>query len=145
MLKLPNHHLFNALPPNKLGNKSPLLECRIAQQHAANAPAAPIMHFHLADMFRPPPTPTATTPLISSSITTSLLPAGRVAGPRIALEDFCKHYNLSDSVHKKLDKNGYVGSWTLPFADVQELREANFRPGEIAQLKDVVLQWSQVA
>ena len=70
---------------------------------------------------------------------------GHIAGARIALEEFCTLYNLSESVHMKLEENGYIGSWTLPFADVQDLRDVGFKPGELAQLKDAVLQWSLLA
>ena len=75
-------------------------------------------------------------------ISSSLLPLARMAGPSLALEDFCSQYQVDLGVHQKLFEEGYKITHHLQYATVSELKEAGFRIGEIASLKDVFAHWS---
>jgi hypothetical protein len=85
-------------------------------------------------------------PLIpqNNAITTSLslLPVNRTIGPSLDLEGFCLQFGVDISVHQKLSNEGYKTSHHLQYATVSELKEAGFRIGEIASLKDAVARWS---
>ncbi|KAF8877867.1 hypothetical protein BD779DRAFT_1613105 [Infundibulicybe gibba] len=147
----PHHHLFNALSNNQLGQLSPLLERRL-RGTSASAPSAPVINFNvpaeLFGAFRPPPVdpapgrpgPSPLTPATSPM----LLPSSRNPGPRIPLAEFCTLYDLSENIRSRLDEQGYIGSHTFRFAELQELKDAvGLKSGEIAQLKDAVFQWSE--
>lgn len=72
----------------------------------------------------------------------TLLPANRKAGSLLTLKDFCYMYQVDDVVCQKLFDEGYKTSSHLQYAMVQELKEAGFRIGEIASLKDACARWS---
>ena len=76
------------------------------------------------------------------ALSLTLLPANRIAGLSLALEDFCSQYLVDDIVRQKLSDEGYKTSHHLQYATVQELKEAGFRIGEIASLKDAFARWS---
>ena len=73
-----------------------------------------------------------------------LLPASAKPGPHLTLNEFCLTYSLSNSVHQKLDENGYMTSNTITYIHVSELKEMGFKHGEIAAMKDAVWQWAKV-
>jgi hypothetical protein len=95
----------------------------------APAPAPPPYPFMLHNIGIPP-------------ASLSLLPIARATGPSLALEDFCSQYQVDLTVHQKLFDEGYKTSHHLQYATVSELKEAGFRIGEIASLKDAFARWS---
>jgi hypothetical protein len=70
------------------------------------------------------------------------LPVNRTIGPSLDLEDFCLQFGVDISVYQKLSNEGYKTSHHLQYATVSELKEAGFRIGEIASLKDAIARWS---
>ena len=129
----PNHHLFNALSNNHLGQVSPLLECRL-RNAAPPAPATPVFNFNvppdLITLFREPahqpnqPQSGTSNSSFAPMLSPMLLPSGRISGPDLSLSDFCIQYGITDSVKIKLEENGYVGSHTFQYAELQELKDA---------------------
>jgi hypothetical protein len=90
----------------------------------------------------PPPYPFVPHNAGAPSAPLSLLPLARTAGPSLTLEDFCSQYQVDLGVRKKLYDEGYKTSHHLQYATVSELKEAGFRIGEIASLKDAFARWS---
>jgi hypothetical protein len=158
----PNHHLFNAISNNQLGQLSLLLEHHQCGNSTGSA-TAPVINFNIPaefiQIFRPPAAPTAT-PLATAAAAApatpiqpltppvflpsgTLIPADRVPGPALSLDDFCKTYLLTDGVRIKLYNNGYSGSHTFQYAEWKDLKlDAGLKAGEIAQLKHAISLWS---
>ena len=163
----PNHHLFNALSNNQLGQRSPLLDRR--QRGSSNS--GPVFNFNIpnefAQLLRPPapavsaaipvnpvpvPMPALAPTLVPAahnliahvpvSNLVLLIPADRVSGPELLLDNFCLKYGLTESVRNKLDENGYSGSHTFQYAEWSDLKDAGLKAGEVAQLKHAILKWS---
>jgi hypothetical protein len=159
----PNHHLFNTISNNQLGQLSPLLERR-QRGNSTGSAAAPVINFNVPaefiQLFHPPAAPAAT-PLATAAaaapaapiqplappaflmVSNTLIPADRAPGPTLSLDDFCKTYLLTDGVRTKLDENGYSGSHTFQYAEWKDLKsDAGLKAGEIAQLKHAISIWS---
>ena len=79
---------------------------------------------------------------VYAGITGMLIPGDHVPGPDLLLSEFCLTHYLTDSVHNKLEENGYSGSHTFQYAQWEELREAGLKVGEIVQLKHAIMMWS---
>ncbi|KIJ93076.1 hypothetical protein K443DRAFT_125727 [Laccaria amethystina LaAM-08-1] len=158
----PNHHLFNAISNNQLGQLSLLLEHH-QRGNSTGSATAPVINFNIPaefiQIFRPPAAPTAT-PLATAAAAApatpiqpltppvflpsgTLIPADRVPGPALSLDDFCKTYLLTDGVRMKLYNNGYSGSHTFQYAEWKDLKlDAGLKAGEIVQLKHAISLWS---
>ena len=63
----------------------------------------------------------------------------------MAIDEFCKVYQLSDGITKKLTENSYTYARMLRFVTIEEVKQMDFRLGEIAALRNAVDQWSVVA
>ncbi|KAG1814990.1 hypothetical protein EV424DRAFT_1541216 [Suillus variegatus] len=63
-------------------------------------------------------------------------------GPDLSFVNFCAAYDLSPDIHTKLTENGYMGTRTIRYIIVLELKEMRFKNGEIAAMKDAVAQWA---
>ncbi|KAG1822965.1 uncharacterized protein BJ212DRAFT_1263794 [Suillus subaureus] len=59
-------------------------------------------------------------------------------GPDLPLMDFCAAFELSQDIHAKLADSGYIGTQTIRYIIVSELKEMGFKSGKIAAMKDVV-------
>ncbi|EDR13144.1 uncharacterized protein LACBIDRAFT_322604 [Laccaria bicolor S238N-H82] len=119
----PNHHLFNTISNNHLGQMSPLLKRR---QHANTSNGSvPVINFNIPNnvfqIFKPPAavrvTPVQGTTLVTPvqgtasalvtpiahispqlSVTEMLVSADHVPGPKLPLEEFCRMYHLTDGI-----------------------------------------------
>jgi hypothetical protein len=118
-------------------------------KNSKSEPASSVVNFNIPPevfaMFRAPPAiPVPSTPVASTSASAvlMLLPPGGMLGPRLSLEEFCMTYDVSDGVRKRLDENGYNGSHMFCYAEIQDLKDAGFKAGEIAQLKDAISRWA---
>ena len=80
-----------------------------------------------------PAAPAALTVQVSNSH--MLLPHDCIPGTRLSLTEFCALYDLTENVRTRLDENGYNGSHTSRFAELQDLKDAGLKAGEIAQMK----------
>ncbi|KAI6019037.1 hypothetical protein BKA83DRAFT_4495901 [Pisolithus microcarpus] len=72
----------------------------------------------------------------------SLLPMTHVPGEDMAIIEFCTHYNLGDTILKKLQDNSFRKACSLHFLTINALKEMDFVHGEIVELQDAVEQWS---
>ena len=160
----PNHPLFRNLPNNQLGQLSPLLECCLQEKNTNTLPTS-VINFNIRPKFvqllhpvpatpestslltlAAPIVPQASTPPVLLPVyagtTGMLIPGDRVPGPDLSLSEFCLTHHLTDSVHNKLEENGYSGSHTFQYTQWEELREAGLKVGEIVQLKHAIMMWS---
>jgi hypothetical protein len=144
--KPPNHRLFDEgkVPV------SPVLQRRLEKQNEKQNPVSnnsPTINFtlgnELVSLFRPqaPPiaTPTATT-LPYDHV--ALIHPSRSPGNDVPIAEFCNTYGLGESILKKLQDNFYLHARVLRFVTIQELKDMDFRLGEIASLRDAVEVWS---
>ncbi|KAM6488822.1 hypothetical protein JOM56_015732 [Amanita muscaria] len=163
----PNIKLFDAVSPQTLATKSPILQARldqIALKSKAQAPmlpmvvpSTPIVNFVLPNnMFTPSfqqpmqpfniaPTPgvtnTGPTPQ-PSSVTNPIIPTGYQPGPKQSIRDFCRFYSLSNGIFDKFDQNTFTGTHAFRRLNSSDLRAMNFKPGEIIDLKDAIEEWA---
>jgi hypothetical protein len=157
--KPPNHKLFDGPP-----QLSPVLQRRLdaqnAKSNAPNAPSAPVFNFtignELVDLFRPSrPAPAPQHPLAPQPVPAAppaptaydlqcptLLHPSRSPGIDMPLTEFCMVYDLGPSLLEKFHDNSYKDARVLRFVTIAELKEMNFRLGEIAALRDAVERWS---
>ena len=93
----------------------------------------------------------AAAPAYSSTISThtsydldclTLLQPSRLPGEDMPLAQFCAQYQLSDRILVTLLKHSYSQARTLRFITITELKEMNFRLGDIATLWEVIDAWS---
>ena len=71
-----------------------------------------------------------------------LLPRSLKPGMKMTIEDFCTHFSLSAEILERLRKNGYSGTHVIHHIEIEELRSMDFKPGEIAELKEAVRAWA---
>lgn len=58
------------------------------------------------------------------------------------LREFCTKYGLGLHTLKKFEDNYYTDARVLRFVTIDELKQMEFRLGEIAGLRDAVELWS---
>ena len=149
--KPPNHKEFDGLSSNLLSDTALLIQRRLAErnstQSAPSASNAPTINFNVPNDFfsflRPAATPnpllpTAPTDHIANTVDILLLSVSARPGPDLSLTDFCVAFELSQEILTKLTDNGYMGTRTIRYIIVSELKEMGFKNGEIAAMKDAV-------
>jgi hypothetical protein len=145
----PNHKLFDTTAKPI----SPVLQRHMAAQNAPSGSSAPVFNFTLGNeiinILRPP----ASQPIVApvpppANIAPNyeppcllLLHHSRVAGQDMPLSGFCAKYGLGLHTLKKFEDNYYMDACVLQFATIDELKQMEFRLGEIADLQDVVELW----
>ena len=93
-----------------------------------------------------PKTPPCTPPRSTYDLQCpTLLPANRAAGTDMPIADFCAAFDLVQMIEDKLVENGYLHSRFLHFVTIDELKQMNFRLGEIAAIRDGVDRWSNIS
>jgi hypothetical protein len=126
-----------------VASKSPLLSA----QTQAVAKAAPEIHNHISifseiiKLLQPnarSPPPESRSAAMPS---TMLLPPPLKPGAKMSIENFCDQFSLSVDILERLHANGYSGSHVIQHIEIAELRMMAFKPGEIAELKEVVHVW----
>jgi hypothetical protein len=141
----PYHKLFDAVSPVILQHQAHLQQNTAA---SSNNPASPVINLTLRnDMIglgcaAHLPDPTSNQPSSSSEM---LLNSKCTPGPNNPIIEFCKHYDFTENVQKKLTDNEYMHAHMFCFIHISELKEMAFFNGEIAALKDAVEQWSAAA
>ena len=63
-------------------------------------------------------------------------------GAKMSIKDFCGRFLLSVDILECLRANSYSGSHVIQHIEISELRSMAFKPGEIAELKEVVRVWA---
>jgi len=102
-------------------------------------PAAPVVNVVLPNnMFNP----YQHRLLLSAPQTTGLIPSTHGPGSWISMEQFCSIFALSEDIFHQLDTNKYSGTQAFVHMESNELRELGFKPGEIVDLKEAVLEWA---
>ncbi|KAG0707966.1 hypothetical protein DFH29DRAFT_756527, partial [Suillus ampliporus] len=62
-------------------------------------------------------------------------------GPTLYLNEFCSNYILSNDIRTKLHQNGYTGMETICYILISELKEMEFKLGEIAAMCAAMKRW----
>lgn len=89
----------------------------------------------------PPLGPAGVPPTLPAMLSAPLLPAGSAPGPRMSMEMFCQVYNLAGSILSRLRENAYSGTHAFPYMTGDELITLGFKPGELIDLKEAILEW----
>jgi hypothetical protein len=126
----------------------------MANQNAqsGSSSSAPVFNFTLGNeivgLFRPPAPqlPAAAMPPHiyhdRNMSTTLLLHPSRAPGTDMPISQFCTNFGLGPAIIKKFENNFYMDARVLRFVTMDELKEMDFRLGEIAGLRDAVERWS---
>jgi hypothetical protein len=144
MEKPPNILLFDPVSSHIAISKSPLLQARLNAISKEKAPppppVAPVVNVMLLnDMFN---AYQHHRPLVSAPQMTGLIPSTHGPGPRMSMEQFCSIFALSEDIFCRLDDNKYSGTQAFAHMEASELWELGFKPGEIVDLKEAVLEWA---
>ncbi|KAG1752351.1 uncharacterized protein EDB91DRAFT_1077779 [Suillus paluster] len=147
-----NHTKFNAFPGQK-GTVS-LLQCHLAEcTQPTNQPYGPVINFNippeLLTVFCPPAVPNndIPQPAPAGSCTEgdrsqdSLIPYDVLHGLTLSLNKFCSNYTLSDNIRTKLHQNRYTGTETICYILISQLKEMEFKLGEIAAMCAAMKCW----
>ncbi|KAG0691673.1 hypothetical protein DFH29DRAFT_1010492 [Suillus ampliporus] len=135
--KPPNHKEFNTLSSNLLSNSAPLIQSAVLTINF-NLPNNIFAFLWLVTA--PLPTPGHQINALINSVDMPVLPVSAQPGPDLSLVNFCAVYSLSPEIHTKLTENGYMGTQTIRYIIILELKEMGFKNGEIAAMKDAVAQ-----
>ncbi|KAJ3523242.1 hypothetical protein NMY22_g11529 [Coprinellus aureogranulatus] len=155
----PNHAMY--LSDDGQMAKSAILQARLdakAKEKAtvAPAPAAPaqpiinvVLPNNLYGYAPGAPNPAQNVPAVPAAAAQtiavnedSLVPSGMLPGPKLPLDEFCARYGLPESVLDRFTLNGFRYTTGFRFMKVSELRELEFKPGEIVELRDAVEEWA---
>jgi hypothetical protein len=136
--------LFDPVSSHTAVSKSPLLQAHLNAISKEKAlplpPAAPVVNVILPnDMFNPYQHLRLLAPALQI---TGLIPFTHSTGPRMSMEQFCSIFALSDDIFRRLDNNKYSGTQAFAHMEASKLRELGFKPGEIVDLKEAVLEWA---
>lgn len=109
---------------------------------AATAPVINVvMPNDLFGILRPPFAPAAgPQPPVPAS--QPLIPTHLQPGIKQDIGTFCFIHGLSLDVLEKFRANAYTGTQAFRYIDVQELKDLGFKLGEIADLKEAILDWA---
>lgn len=91
--------------------------------------------------FAPPPNALIQTQ--ASPIEESLIPENLQPGQDITIAEFCATYQLDDDVLKKFNNEGYRMTFSFQHILIPDLFQAQFRRGDVAELKSAVLKWTK--
>ncbi|KAG2368819.1 hypothetical protein BDR07DRAFT_1371868 [Suillus spraguei] len=72
----------------------------------------------------------------------SLLPPSLKPGNNMSITSFCALYKLDDSIAAKFASNSFKEACLLRYVTFADLKEMEFKIGEIAALHDAVETWS---
>jgi hypothetical protein len=97
--------------------------------HPAFAPAPGPLH----------PFPTSQQPI--ATLQPLILPHLQ-PGVKLDIDTFCLVHGLSNNILEKFRKHAYTGTQAFRYLDIQELKELGFKPGEIVDLKEAILEWA---
>ena len=99
----------------------------------------------LRPAFAPTPDPQPPIPVLHQSLmpsSQSLIPPHLQPGIKQDIATFCQAHGLSEQVLEKFRAHAYTGTQAFRYIDVQELKELGFKPGEIVDLKEAILEWA---
>ncbi|KAF9232500.1 hypothetical protein BU15DRAFT_81189 [Melanogaster broomeanus] len=149
----PNHRLFDM----KRTAISPVLQRRLDAQTKATAsaaaPLAPVFNFSLgnefANLFRPaagaqaqPPVALPMSGVTTISAQATLIPPTHKPGNDMSIADFCSLYKLDNTIGIKFTSQALKEARLLRYVTFADLKDMEFKFGEIAALRDAVEQWA---
>lgn len=74
-----------------------------------------------------------------------LIPFPRLPGPDLSIEDFCALHNLDADICDRFKQQRYKCTTSFKFVEIPELKEMGFMPGEVAELKVAIEEWSRAS
>ena len=88
-----------------------------------------------------PPLPQALAP--TASVDTIILPPNHSEGPKMDIETFCSVYSLSEGFLSCFWEHRISGTHTFAHISSKDLKEMDFKIGEIIDIKEAVKEWSK--
>ena len=152
-----NHKIFDFAPASAKSNPS-LLQRRNAAINQASNSQLPIQIFNgmspeMLQMFRPnqasttPATPVSVS--TTGSTTSTNTPNTPLFSPKIKptvplpLASFCTTFNLNENILTRFSDNGFMTLNQLCYIGLSDLKEMEFKQGEIAAIQDAIETWSK--
>jgi hypothetical protein len=138
-------------------SKLPLLQARVNALSKERGQGAPIINVVLPNNLNaggypvyptvpnnePPvaPLPQALSPAVDSS--SYLLPPNHSEGPKMDIETFCFFISLSEDLLSHFREHRISGTHAFAHISTKELKEMDFKIGEIIDIKEAVKEWSR--
>jgi hypothetical protein len=116
--------------------------------------AAPVINVVMPnDMFgflrpgpAPPPLPALQPPMSALQPLAlglqALIPPDLQPGVKQDIGTFCRTHGLSEEILEKFRMHAYTGTQAFRYINIQELKDLGFKPGEIVDLKEAILEWA---
>ena len=120
----------------QLGSATPIINCNVVMPNDMFGFLCPAP----TPAFLPAP-PLAMLQLHAASLQV-LIPPNLQSGIKQDITTFCHTYGLSDKVLERFKAHAYTGTQAFWYINMQELKDLGFKPGEIVDLKEAVLEWT---
>ncbi len=144
----PNTHEFDAVSTHTIVSKSPLLQARVNAMSKERGQQAPVINVVLPNNIGGYPiypaaggAAAAPAPATASSVDSCLLPANLSDGPKMDIETFCRIYSLSDDLLHHFREHRVSGTHAFAHIGIKDLKEMDFKIGEIIDIKEAVIEW----
>lgn len=139
--------VINVTFVNEFAN--PFMTIQAPQIASASASLAPVINITFGNEFAnpfkpiqaPQIAPTADVATLPGS-SRSLIPFSRKPGNDMSISAFCTYYNLDDSIAMKFNSHSFKKARLLRYVTFTDLKDMEFKFGEIAALRDAVEKWS---
>jgi hypothetical protein len=144
----PNTREFDPVSAHTIVSKSPLLQARLNAMSKERGQIAPVVNVVLPNNFGgfypPGPGAPAAAPQVQAfapMADSPLLPANLSVGPKMDIETFCSIYSLSDDLLRRFREHRVSGTHAFAHIGIKELKEMDFKIGEIVDVKEAVTEW----
>jgi hypothetical protein len=147
----PNHKLFETKGNRQLAPLS-LLQRRAAANQPAHPPAPVINNIFPEALMHRLLNPNAVAEVPAALLGAHhppplhhepmLLPPNMKVGAGITIPAFCDLYDLDPSIRDKFHAHGFKNADVFYLVKLSELKEMDFKVGEIAELQNAVRQWA---
>lgn len=137
----PNTHEFDQVSAHTIVSKSPLLQARL---NAMSKERGSVINVVLPNNIGGYPTFPAAVPqaqVFAPAADSPLLPANLSQGPKMDIESFCSIYSLSDDLLSRFREHRVSGTHAFAHISIKELKEMDFKIGEIIDVKEAVTEW----
>jgi hypothetical protein len=80
---------------------------------------------------------------LAPTVDTFILPPNHSEGPKMDIETFCTVYSLSEDFLSRFREHRISGTHAFAHINTKDLKEMNFRIGEIIDIREAVKEWSR--
>ena len=81
--------------------------------------------------------------VLAPTVDAFILPPNHSEGPKMDIETFCTVYSLSEGFLSRFREHRISGTHAFAHISTKELKEMDFKIGEIIDIKEAVKEWSR--